>query len=249
MIKEFLIWLLVIIITILSATFLISIVHIIDSPKLEEHVLESSLTLAKEDVHENANSLETSVLDNHTDALMLLIASYRGNEPLIDKGMNNYRVYKEGLSPYEQLTIESDANEKVISYYRYWHGYTLFLRPLLMFFNYSEIRVINALVQIVIFIFLIALMVKRKLGWYIFPLISAYLLINPHAITMSLQNSTIWYITCISIIIYLIYKEKIKQHNLHYILFTVTRYDYKFYGFFNISNCYVGDAINYRIIS
>ena len=68
---------------------------------------------------------------------------------------------------------------------------------------------------------LIFMMIKRNLVPYIIPFISAYLLINPFAISMSLQNSTIWYITCISIIIYLIFKDNIVKNNLHYLLFTI----------------------------
>lgn len=122
MIKRFLIWLLTVISIILAGTFLVSFVHIIDSPQIAENLRESGRVLALEEVYQKTDFTKTSTLDNYTDSLMLLIASYSGDEPLLEKGMNNYRVYKEGFSPYEQLTDESiKAETRVISYYRYWH--------------------------------------------------------------------------------------------------------------------------------
>lgn len=55
-----------------------------------------------------------AVLDNSTDSLMLETAVQEGNNPL-DKAM-------------------------VPTYSRYWHGYQLYLRPLLTGFNYAQIR-------------------------------------------------------------------------------------------------------------
>ena len=45
-------------------------------------------------------------------------------------------------------------------YGRYWHGYVLFLRPLMVFFNLWEIRYINMIVFFVLFALVIALIAK-----------------------------------------------------------------------------------------
>ena len=108
-----------------------------------------------------------------------------------------------------------------LNYARYWHGYLVFLRPLLAIFNYSQIRKINAVMQIVVFLILLLLMIKNKIGIYVISFISCYILMCPVALSMSLQNSTVWYISCISCIIYLLWKEKITKYKLHYLLFTI----------------------------
>lgn len=221
LLKSLLLWLIVVITTIIIGVFLISIVYIVDGEGLDKNLEESKATFKKETIYHLPDGTSTSVLDNFTDSAMLIIASYRGDEPLLDKGMNNYRVYEEPKSPFEQMTTKQENPTKIVSYYRYWHGYVLFLRPLLLFFDYSEIRIINLTVQFSLLALLVTLMIKRKIYKYILPFLSAYILINPLSITYSLQNSTIWYIVLISSIIYLFYKDKIVEKRLHYILFTI----------------------------
>lgn len=221
--KRFCIWLGTIVSIILIGVILISLAYAISPKSLEENLEESRAVFQKEKMYQKVIPIMyTSTLDNYTDALMLLIASYRGSEPLIDKGMNNYRIYVEGTSPYEQMANDfSSAPTEVKSYYRYWHGYVIFLRPLLAIFNYQQIRIINTIVHVILLITLCLLMKKNNLGKYIFPFISVYLIMCPPSLFLSLQNSTIWHITCISVIIYLVFKEKIVEKNLHYLLFTV----------------------------
>lgn len=223
MLKKLLIWFLTVIAVIAVATFLISIVYIIDTPKIDENIIESKETLIKESSHYSLGDHYTDILDNHTDSHMLLIASYRGDESLLNKGMNSYFYLNSGNSPYDQLTQdEQESLPDKLAYYRYWHGYVLLLRPLLVFFNYGQIRTINMIAHIVVLGILIFLMIRKKLGLYVIPLLSVYIMMNPIVLFNSLQNSTIWYITCVSIIVYLLFKDKIIENKMHYLLFTVT---------------------------
>ena len=38
----------------------------------------------------------------------------------------------------------------MVDYARYWHGYLLFLKPLLLFFSLSDIRMMNAALQLIL---------------------------------------------------------------------------------------------------
>lgn len=169
--KRFCIWLGTIVSIILIGVILISLAYAISPKSLEENLEESRAVFQKEKMYQKVIPIMyTSTLDNYTDALMLLIASYRGSEPLIDKGMNNYRIYVEGTSPYEQMANDfSSAPTEVKSYYRYWHGYVIFLRPLLAIFNYQQIRIINTIVHIILLITLCLLMKKKQSREIYFP--------------------------------------------------------------------------------
>lgn len=70
-------------------------------------------------------SYNPGVLDDATDLIMLRTA----------------------LDPLEKSVVRAamDMNQ----YDRYWHGYIAILRPLLFFFDYGEIRVLNAIGQFV----------------------------------------------------------------------------------------------------
>ena len=38
--------------------------------------------------------------------------------------------------------VNHNSEQKVYEYARYWHGYLIFLRPLLLMFNITQLRVI-----------------------------------------------------------------------------------------------------------
>ena len=86
-------------------------------------------------------------LDNYTDSIMLGAAIYDGPEGTMDKAVNNYHPDSAQLSP--ELALMNYANEVSayeyfqIPYGRYWHGYLVPLKLLLLFFDYSDIRVLN----------------------------------------------------------------------------------------------------------
>ena len=161
-------------------------------------------------------------LDNHTDAIMLSNAMYDGNEDAIDKAINGYR-YKNNSegNPANQLIqffVNPDMKWERITYARYWHGYLVFLKPALLFFEYSDIRMINKIAQTLLIIFIVYLSCKRNIQQYIFPFIVSLLVIVPSAISLSLHFSTNFYIALISIIILLLFYEKLKSKEIYIFL-------------------------------
>jgi len=221
--KKILIWFSTIIGIIFIGTILVTATYLINPASISENFVESQEQMRKESEYKTTDDLPISTLDNFTDSLMLLTASYNGEEPLMDKAMNAYRYVQKGKSPYGTITGDmKQENLNKQSYARYWHGYLVVLKPLLTCFNYTEIRVINTVFQIGLFITLIVLLIRKRLAIYITPIVSVYLLINPITIFNSLQYSTIWYIVLISTIAYLLLKDKIVEKNLHYLLFTIT---------------------------
>lgn len=220
--KRLVMYIVTVIGVIILGTVLIIGSYLINTKKIQENFSESKIQMKNESEYERIDQNDTSTLDNFTDSLMLLTASYSGNGNLIECAMNNYRISKKGSTPYYTMIDEIDEEEITVkSYSRYWHGYLIVLKPLLYFFNYSQIRIINTFCQILLTIVLLAMMYKRKIGLFIIPFLTSYIMINPMAIANSLQYSTIWYITIISMLVYLIFKDRIVANNLHYLLFTI----------------------------
>ncbi|MBO5143689.1 MAG: hypothetical protein J6C46_12005 [Clostridia bacterium] len=220
--KKIGLWFATVIGVIFLGFILVTLSYLINGEGLAKNFAESQVQMKEETKYQKINKLPTSTLDNFTDSLMLLTASYSGDESVFDRAMSNYRLNESGKDPYQTMTGNLDSEKtKVTSYARYWHGYLVFLRPLLSVFNYSEIRMINASIQIILLVTLIVMMFKKKIALFSIPLVAAYLMINPIAIANSLQYSSIWYIVLISMIVYLIFKDKIVENKLHYLLFTV----------------------------
>lgn len=150
-------------------------------------------------------------LDLTTDATMIREAVYdSGNGAVKSAMLNSMPVYitneqtaslKEGEAPSpdfasavdlkEYLTPEEEQNpdlgEYSTMYGRYWHGYLVFLKPLLMKFSLQEIRMINVIV------------ITLLLGWAVYEIsrhgnwvaLTGFLLglavINPVSAALSMQ--------------------------------------------------------------
>lgn len=95
-------------------------------------------------------------------------------------------------------------------YDRYWHGYSVFLRPLLVFFDLSYIRqllVISFMVLMGILSFLVMKYISTVAGVL---LVIAIALVNPPVIMISLQYSNMFLLTlaaCIATMLMLIKKR------------------------------------------
>lgn len=124
---------------------LLAAVYSIESPKLEHNVSEGHAFIENEkeylnlfkDVSENPFKSYAFRLDTFSDRVML----------------HTLMPNNKSLSPWE-------AALEMNNYSRYWHGYTVILRPLMTIFNYPQLRLLN--------VFLIT----------VFTLISAWLLVR-----------------------------------------------------------------------
>lgn len=148
---------------------------------------------AAETMHEQMlPGYQTTQLDNTTDSAMLLLAVYEGNEPLLERATECYRYVGDETTyqlflRYGETGSEGMAKAPVA---RYWHGYLLFLKPLLLFLSYIDIRMVLTLVEGAMLVALIAGLCKRKL-WQLIPCFALSLVfITPVAAGFSMQFST-----------------------------------------------------------
>lgn len=116
------------------------------------------------------------ILDNFTDSVMIYSA--------VDD--------TEGSPLYRAMNVYSSLFPEGYSYY--WHGYLTLLRPLLLFMNYADIRVLNSLLQMLLVMLLCCLLYRKKgLVWAMLGL-TGYALLMPMTLAFSLQYSWVFYI-------------------------------------------------------
>lgn len=173
---------------------------------IEQNMRESVATFEREGAYPHVNLLGANTqLDNWTDSTILLTAAYSGPEGLVDRTINNYRYSNNLPSPTDTLVSYYDRGEAVdtVAYGRYWHGYLVFLKPLLSVFNYDQLRLLNRVLVLVTTAALCGLLWLRKLGRYIPPYLLALLLIDPTSIGRSLQFSAVYYVFTLACIVFL----------------------------------------------
>ncbi len=144
--------------------------------------------------------------DNFSDSLMADIAINPNTGNLLyDSMINCYVGWRDTAESSEWLLRVAggepfyEGYEQVV-YGRYWHGYLVWMKPLLLLFSIPEIRLINMAVQLILLCWMMVLL-YRELGIAGCVTVGTGLLIlNPITCAMTFHFSDIYYnvlITCI----------------------------------------------------
>lgn len=236
--KELFKWIFKIISILFSAivvgAIMMSVVYLLPTNEMKNNVQRSTALYDYEGVYPQLMSgYKMSQLDNSTDATMLLNAIYPGSGNVVDDAMMVYRVEYPERHPVGSLTdYANDVKRETytISYPRYWHGYLVILKPLLLLFDVADIRVFSMILFSSLILYVLKLMRKNEMDKYIPWFVVALLTINPMTIPVSFQFSSVTYIALISIIIVL--KKKKWNIKEQIILFMAIGIVTAFFDFF-----------------
>ena len=106
-----------------------------------------------------------------------------------------------------ELTVKGEIDE-AFEYARYWHGYLVFLRPLLVLFSYEMIRILSVICFFAITLWCIYLIMKKINLFtsiaFLVMVLSVYLPIA----SSSLNEITCYYIAIVACIILLLRKKE-----------------------------------------
>jgi len=192
---------------VIMGTLLLFAVYLLPTERIEVNVASSAQTIADEGLDPSLFSWITSDIDTFTDSLMLLEAAYPQDASPLADAMN---VPRGGLG-------ESDPVDTIVGHYvngadydltnlypRYWHGYLIFLKPLLQLFDYSDIRLINGVIQTLIVLITCFLLFKKEHKKAVIPYLFSHLMLMPIALAKAFQYSSCFYIfsfVCIALLI------------------------------------------------
>ena len=139
------------------------------------------------------------------------------------------------LSPTDSLVKiangDKDIKIKKINYSRYWHGYIIILKPLLMFTDVSYIRSLNSYCVLILFCLSILLFYKRLGIFYTISYFLSIMTLNLVSISMSFQYSSIYYISILFTILILINSDFLLKNNLFLYFFTLIGIFVAFFDF------------------
>lgn len=159
--------LIILICGVVAGTILLTSVYALPVERMHDHVEQAAELLVEEGAYprlyggqdirmnpENFLDLKVMLLntrgmarDNITDATMLNIAVYPGEGNALERAMLAERpVYEDcnGVATEElKRYMDGDTGYAIQEYSRYWHGYLVVLKPLLLLFRYEQIRWLN----------------------------------------------------------------------------------------------------------
>lgn len=188
--------------------------------RIRENVVKSAPSF-ENGYHILVNDFITTKTDDYTDALMLLTAENENDRNPFTASIYSYHIGQDGKDPYDIINDLENPLNKHQAYSRYWHGYLLFLKPLLMFFSYNQIQIIISVLVILLIVGVIYLLRKRKMDKYIIPYTLAMTIMFPAVVSWSMQYFTVFAICNLAIMIELLSYEKIKQSNNYVFVFLI----------------------------
>lgn len=228
--KNIMIVVMTLIVAVSFATVAMIGVYSISSSSIKENVAASLHIYKNErDWPKWAPHYLASQIDNCTDALMLANALYSSsNEPrtldnIIREAMLNPRYGHRTTFKSAEALLEYFENQNFpgilkTEYFEYWHGYLVFLKPLLMIFNVADIRMLNTMLQL----FLLSLLIIKlyATGGYrlVLPFLTAIMIINPVGCALCIQYSNSYCIMLLSCLIMLQYKLYTSPHYWYFFL-------------------------------
>jgi len=217
---------------VLVGLFLIGIFlsNLISEASIQTNLVNSAKTLEQEGLYpvsfgNQYSSLTFLMRDQYTDCLMLNEAASADAEhamttailsPCLKSG-RGVEMMPDDLHQVAQGTMKPNVN-----YDWYWHGYLVVLRPLLVFFDYAQIRWINCGLMLILVLWVLWLMAQR-LGM-ICAIMSAGLLIAMHFETVpyTMQYVSVFFVTFIATGIMLKWNRFFEQkHNDVLMFFTI----------------------------
>ncbi len=211
---------------ILIGALLVTTVYLLPLDNIQQNVRKSAATVESEGsypfLYSNWRSMR---LDNFTDSIMLLMAAYQGDQGLIGDAMLSTYTRYVNCDPAEGLvkwsTGATDGME-THSYSRYWHGYLVWLKPLLEVMEYRQIRVLNTVLQLLLVLAAGTVMFVKGYKRLILPFLVMYLFLTPIALFNSFQYSWIFYVAVTASLVLMLRFEALKRRRSFYLLFMIT---------------------------
>ena len=162
---------------------------------------------------------DASVLDMFTEALMVKAAATPmppTGENVVQQAMRGYTLNERdvwqghGLKFYE---YEWNGKEySCDSYERYWHGYLVILKPLMLFFSLHDIVFLNFMLQMIFMYFFLLILRKKKVSYLQFPMVLLWIMSVQVAIMLCLDYSVCFYIYMGAVTLLLVNKKAVEKY-------------------------------------
>lgn len=176
--------------TVLLGLALLAAAAFLPQQAVDAHVKDSAEIMIQEgSAPQTFDRAYTGMLDNYTDATMLIEAKTMTAEDLSSILVNPLAVFTgEAVHDLHALT-QGETPERVDEYARYWMGFRAILRLMLQFLDYYQIKRYLAFVLFVMFAALICQMCKKLDERIAFAFAVSVILIRPYVVCNSLQFS------------------------------------------------------------
>ena len=157
--------------------------------------------------------------ETYTDAIMVQNAIER----LPDKNayehamwMYHYDLEEDVWTPEDSLKAFCESHENVNNMYlhiyaRYWHGYLLYLKPLLLLFSWKHVVWLELAVQIALMIWVLITAIRKQNAGVAAVTLGSFLFMKPVLVLISLTMSVCWILTLLAVEYMLLHHDRLHE--------------------------------------
>lgn len=236
------------VVSILIANVLMISVYGIPTDRMFSHAKANADLFGNSYIDTWAPGIPSATLSYSTDAIMINNAIYQDNKSSVYNAMMNPR-YEDGtgnvanslfqvlnydklqdikpqravMTPVDSFRDDDNtAHELETMYYpRYWHGYLLFLKPMLLVLDVSEIKLLMMAVQILLAAITLFL-INRKIGTGVaFAFLTSLIVLNPVTAALTFQENTIYILTLICAFLILMFNDRLIRKDNYCVYFII----------------------------
>lgn len=210
---------------VIGGFLLLVMAYSLPTQRMRQNVAVSSEQVSSEGgYYQWANGYKNAQSDTYTDASLILNAIYPGSGNVVKDAMNAPRLLYGDDNNEESVVLaarEEPGETHEVNYGRYWHGSLIFLKPLLLFFDLADIRMMSMILQMGLLFLVIAEMVKRKLEKPLLGFFTAVILLNPISMVMCFCFS-VEYMLMLAVTWFMLhYHEKLMEGYRYYFYFLI----------------------------
>lgn len=203
---------------ILIGFILLLAVNLIPTDKLNDNVRDEVSNMYSNEgiIYYPSKHKEGGRVDNFSDSIILFLCVKDRTTTLVTHCVEASVVKEAPLT--ELYDYLKDGNADADEYSRYWHGYQVILKPLLSVISYGNVRLLNFIIQILLVAVISILAIKKGLWVYALAYIITYLNMAPKTMGLCMHFSPMYYVSSISIILALLYTDKIHKYATYYFM-------------------------------
>lgn len=208
------------------AVLLLIMANSLPTGRMAAHVTESiPMYIHEGDYPSEVPGSPGSVRDNFTEAIMLNMAVYPSSSSPFRNALSSHLLTGDPASSRDTAQVvnlkyalsnldDSKYVAKAATYARYWHGYLVPLKFLLLLLNPAEIRFFNLVFQLVLVGMNCALIAKKISPKIALAFLGTYVLLNPIATALSFQYYSVFYCTTLGTLAVLVGHDYFQKHKL-----------------------------------
>lgn len=209
----------------LLGTILLVLVFCLPTGRMKQHAAVSAVEMLGKEDQVSGNRFFDYVQTNretYTDAIMVQNAIERiPGKSVFEHAMRMYHSDLEEAfwTPEDSLKAycggQDTGSMYLHEYTRYWHGYLVYLKPLLLLFSWKQISLAGVLLQLLLTVVTAWLSIRKKQPGVAVAMIVGFLFMKPLLVLVSLTMTVCWIITLAALIFMLRRNEWLGEKNLY----------------------------------